>query len=288
MDAPTRPDQATTDLTGRRIVYFGHDRTDSKVIQRIEGLTRLGLEVVGFTYRRAKYNRDHRPRWRNVDLGTTVDYGYLQRLGSLVIGALAVWRSRREVAAAEAMIARNLDTALLALLARRLTGARPPLAYEVLDVHRLLVGDRLLNRALRLIERWVLARCDLLIVSSPAYVSAYFEPVQRYRGPHALLENKLAPGVTRRLPRPPARATRRPGEQRWTIGWCGTLRCVRSLDLLIEIARSNRDRVVVHIRGFPTETGLEAFLARPASRTSSMPGATKARTTFPRFTAPST
>ena len=44
------------------------------------------------------------------------------------------------------------------------------------------------------------------------------------------------------------------------IGWFGTLRCVRSLQLLAEIAAALPDQVRVELRGLPTETGLEPFL----------------------------
>ena len=107
----------------------------------------------------------------------------------------------------------------------------------------------------------MLARCDLLIVSSPAYIRSYFEPVQHYRGRWFLLENKVSAAA---LCRPSfRRVAARDG--RWTIGWCGTLRCVRSLELLTEIARRHRDRLTVYMRGFPTETGREAFEQRIAA-----------------------
>ena len=44
------------------------------------------------------------------------------------------------------------------------------------------------------------------------------------------------------------------------IGWFGTLRCVRSLAILEEVAAALRDEAVVYLRGYPTETGLDAFL----------------------------
>ena len=239
-----------------RVIYFGHDRTDRKVTQRINGLAALGFDVVALTFHREKYDRDHRPTWFNIDLGRTVDYGYAQRLFGVASAAWRVWRCRRQLQAAGFVIARNIDMVVLALFARWVARCRAPLAYEVLDVHRFFIGDSLLNRLFRELERYALARSDLLLVSSPAYIRHYFEPMQRYRGQWFLLENKVSAG---RLRRPSARRPPQSPGDRWVIGWCGTLRCVRSLELLIEIARYNRDRVTVYMRGFPTETGLEVF-----------------------------
>ncbi|MGI9509254.1 MAG: hypothetical protein ACR2QJ_07895 [Geminicoccaceae bacterium] len=42
------------------------------------------------------------------------------------------------------------------------------------------------------------------------------------------------------------------------------MRCVESLRMLKEIARENRDTIQIYMRGFPTETGLEAFKAEIA------------------------
>jgi succinoglycan biosynthesis protein ExoL len=42
----------------------------------------------------------------------------------------------------------------------------------------------------------------------------------------------------------------------WVIGWFGTLRCVRSLEILSRIADALGDRVSIHIRGLPSHEDL--------------------------------
>ena len=245
------------------MAYFGHDRTDSKVISRIEHLQRLGYQVLGLTYHRVKFNREHKPNWENINLGATEDYAYLQRLKSLLSGVRKVFRERRRLADVDFVFARNIDMALLALAARLITGNRAPIAYEVLDVHRFFLGQRRHHRVFRALERFVLNRCDALIVSSEGYMRHYFEPVQNYRGRWFLLENKVPVGSVRDAG---TETRHRPSElgRPWVIGWCGTMRCVESLRMLTEIARRNRDKVQIYMRGFPTETGLEAFKAKIA------------------------
>ena len=245
------------------VVYFGQDRTDSKVITRIENLQNLGYAVVGFTFHRVKFNRDHTPTWPNVDLGHTADYAYFERVRSLLIAMVRVVKHRRMVRPAELVFARNIDMAVLALFARWVGRSKAALAYEVLDVHRSLIGEGRAPRALRVVERWVLRRAGGLIVSSEGYIRNYFVPVQGFDGPWFVLENKVPASL---------RTTSGDGERHASqadgplvIGWCGTLRCLASLDLLIEIARQNRDRVAIAMHGFPTETGLDEFIRRIAA-----------------------
>lgn len=245
--------------------YFGPDCTDSAVIRRIGSLRQEGLRVIGFTFRRRRFNRDYQPDWENVALGVARDADYRARAWALLRAIPRVAARRRRLRRAALFYARNLDLALLAVVARGISRSRAPLAYEVLDVRPALLGDGWRARLMRAAERVVLARAQLLVVSSPAFVREYFAPVQGYRGDWFLLENKIhGPQLRASTRRGDGRAAAdleglRPG--RLVIGWFGTLRCPRSLDMLAELCRALPGRVAVYLRGYPTETGLEPFLA---------------------------
>ena len=80
--------------------------------------------------------------------------------------------------------------------------ALPRLVYEVLDIHRMMVGDSVRARSLRGIERRLVARAGLLLTSSPGFVRHYFAPHGIGADRVRLVENKpLATGGS--LP-PPA------------------------------------------------------------------------------------
>lgn len=242
----------------KRLAYFGQDCTDSAVIRRVASFHAAGLQVLGFTFRRLKFNRDYRPDWDNVDLGTTADRQYLRRLGMLLRAGWTMVRKRRELRESDIIYARNIDMALLALWGKLVSGSRAPLVYEVLDVNRVFSLPGLKGAVARWVERQVLERSRLLVVSSPAFISEYFDKVQGFRGDWFLLENKICAAQLPDAPRfEPSRPA--PGEP-WVIGWFGTMRCVRSLSLLTQIADALPDKVRIDLRGFPTETGLERFL----------------------------
>ncbi|MBE0533643.1 MAG: glucosyl transferase [Rhodospirillales bacterium] len=247
----------------RLVAYFGQDCTDSAVIRRISALQATGLEVVGFTFRRQKFNSDFVPTWDNVALGETRDRHYLGRLLKLARAAWLIARHRRCLAGATLIYARNIDMALCALLAKLLSGSPAPLVYEVLDIQRAFLGDRPFAKILRWVERCVLRCTRLLVVSSPGFMRNYFLPVQKYRGGWFLLENKILGTQLRAAGSTLGQTSARPAEHhngRWVIGWFGTLRCVRSLDILCRLADRCPDKVLIYLRGFPTETSLESFL----------------------------
>ena len=195
-----------------------------------------------------------------VDLGQTSDARMLSRAGS-VVGALAgVFAWSRGVAGAEVVMARNLEMLVLAWVARSIAAPRSILAYEVLDVHRLMLGAGLVSRALRWLERRLLRATSKLVVSSPAFLTGYFEAFGQPLPAVVLLENKVPS-----LDGPPARPGPRPPGPPWRIAWCGIIRCQRSLDTLAALAAHAPGLVEIEIRGRPWREAFRDFDAQVAA-----------------------
>ncbi len=254
-----------------RVAFFGHDWTESTIIKRVEAFQEHGAKVTGFMFRRLHDKIALAPSWTNVALGATRDGRYLRRIGQLFAALPTVIRNRELLRDADVIYARNTDMLACAVLGRLLTGSKAPLVYEALDVQPIYTGTGTVSRIMRFLERRLMSASSLLVVSSPTFVSRYFEPVQRYSGPWFLLENKVvmkpAPGG---LTLPVRTGPRRRG--RWTIGWFGVIRCQRSLAILERVAARLGDRVEIHIRGLPSVThGITAErLQRVANRRSNI------------------
>jgi len=238
----------------RTIAFFGHDANESTIIKRATAFELHGCRVIGFMFRRERGSTAERsPSWQNVDLGTTVDRNYLARVPRLLRAVLVLMRNRKLLCECNVLYARNIDMLLLAVVASRLIGRHSPaVVYECLDVQRVFVGSGPLSRAFRGMERLLLARSTLLVVSSPDFISRYFAPVHKRSSGWWLLENKVhirdgdeAPRVPHRAPGPP-----------WVIGWHGTLRCRQSLRMLARIADVAGDKVMIQIRGRPSPEDL--------------------------------
>jgi hypothetical protein len=240
-----------------KVAYFVHDLNDAAVAKRVWMLQTAGAEV-----RLAGFHRGARPPelvcgLKPLNLGRTHDARLLGRAGS-ALGALALtplWG--RFMAGTQVVLARNLEVYAVAAVARALHARHARLAYECLDVHRLMLGQGLASRALRALESRLIDRSQAVIVSSPAFLSAYFEPFQhlsrRQRLAALLVENKAFPDPDSALASIP------PAGPPWRIGWFGMIRCRRSLDVLCDLARRRPDLVQVEIRGRPSYAEFEDF-----------------------------
>lgn len=262
-DGPARR-EGQTHAAGLPIAFFGHDACESTVIKRATAFARSGADVLGFMFRRVRKPGQRQVECPFVDLGETVDRNYAARIPRLFGAVVRLVRNRSALRERQVYYARNIDMLLLAWAARVVSRSNAALVYEVLDVQRVFLGTGPVNRFFRWAERRLLAQCDLLVTSSPRFVSDYFTPVQGYRGATFLLENKIGPHqLPADLPKPPPR----PAGPPWRIGWFGTLRCQRSLQLLEEIAARLGERVEIDLRGIPshedlTEAEIKAACAR--------------------------
>ena len=109
-------------------------------------------------------------------------------------------------------------------IARALVRSRALMVYEVLDIQR--ISWRSSNQqSFPMGQRRLLGTSDVLVVSSPDFVSEYFARQQGFYGCWRLLENKVSP---HRLPRSAVGTTRNPHGPPWVIGWFGVLRCVEA------------------------------------------------------------
>lgn len=98
--------------------------------------------------------------------------------------------------------------------------------HQVRDLHAVQLGHGLLSKAVRVIERWCLKRCELLIYSAPAFYEEYYSAI--YSGQLALLEN---------LPRLSTWKTFQPDLSHKTavkIGYIGIIRYLNPLRNLVD------------------------------------------------------
>ncbi|MCL6285646.1 hypothetical protein M3P21_19130 [Ruegeria sp. 2012CJ41-6] len=253
------PDQAAADRPVLRMVFLGSDATNPTLILRIRSFLRAGADVTGFTFRRWKFNTDYQPEWANIHLGRTVDRNYLRRLPSLLRALYVVAQHRQVLRRADVIYARQIDLLLLGLLGKWLSGSPARMVYEVEDIQEVFFKKTLQGKIFRWLERWALKHVDLLVPLSPGFLRGYFQPVQNYTGPSFVLENKIQLGDQSDEPTRAGRVWEEITD-RWVIGWFGTLRCPKSMALLEEVAERLGPKVEIYTRGYPTETGLDAYM----------------------------
>jgi len=243
-----------------KIAYFVHDLTDPAVGRRVRMLQAGGAEVVLLGFHRGTKTPSEIAGVRPVDLGRTYDARFGHRAALTLLNVVGAGRLRGRLAGCDVVMARMLEALAIAAVARRLSGHRGRFVYECLDVHRALLGKGAGSRAMRAIERALIRGTDLLVVSSPAFLREYFEPVQGVGSaiplPTLLVENKvleLAP--PEEIWSAPPLAAGPP----WRIGWLGAIRCRKSLAILSDLATRRPDLVEVRIHGRPAYTEFDNF-----------------------------
>ncbi len=231
-----------------QVLYLAHDLDDSAIWRRCEMLRAGGAEV-----RLAGFRRGDGPL-----AGPAVVLGRTQN-GRMAGRAMAVLRKLTGLAARlgpglepDVILARNLEMLALAVSLRR-QFPRARIVYELLDIHRLLLGAGIASRALRAVEAGLMRQAELVIVSSPGFVRNYLTPFDRPARAVALVENKPMAVV--------GPVTRTPAAGPVRIGWFGILRCVWSLEMLDRLTRAEPGRWQVVLRGKPALDVVPGFHA---------------------------
>ncbi|AZB55644.1 glycosyl transferase [Cereibacter sphaeroides] len=239
-----------------RILYLAHDLDDSAIWRRAAMLRAGGASVQAAGFRR----REGPLPEPAILLGQTADARMLQRAASVARALAGLRHSLAEVQAPDVIIARNLEMLALAVRAKSFW-PEALLVYEVLDIHRMMLGDGPRPRAMRALERRLMRRVGLVLTSSPGFVNEYFQPHGQTRVPIRIVENKcFYPEAAL-----PAVPKLRPVAAPITIGWFGILRCAWSLDCLDRVTRAAPGRYRVLLRGKPALDQLPQFHATVAA-----------------------
>lgn len=231
------------------VLYLVHDVSDPAVRRRIIMLKAGGAQVTLAGFRRIASPVADVEGLRPIDLGATRDGRFAQRLAAVTKAAVSIGSKLGSMPRPDLVIARNLEMLALARRARSAFQATVPIVYECLDIHRLVLRDDFLGKAMRGAERYLARDVMLLVTSSPAFIANYFKPFGQIAAPVELLENKyFEPAAVALDDRMVADD---PVAPPWRIGWFGALRCRRSLELLAEFSRRLDGRFEIILRGRP-------------------------------------
>lgn len=242
-------------LPGPKILYLVHDLNDPGVARRVAMLRDGGAHVIVFGFYRGAVAKSSLAGAPAVALSATRNGNFIGRIGAVIWHLFTLQKYKTDFAAADIIIARNLEMLALAVRGCALTRTKVPVVYEVLDIHRLMVRDDMIGMILRTLEGWLGKRADLLITSSPAFVAHYFRPRSKLNLPIRLIENKVYNSLGR-LPAAPPPQT--PGPP-WVIGWFGAIRCRKSLAILKHLVAQSNGQIQVIIRGRPAYDQFENF-----------------------------
>jgi succinoglycan biosynthesis protein ExoL len=241
------------------ILYLVHDLSDPAVRRRVIMLQAGGAKVTLAGFRRTMHPATAQIEGLSpIDLGATQDGKFGQRLVAIAKAALSLRAKLKGVAKPDVIIGRNLEMLALAKRAKTVLSADIPVVYECLDIHRLLLGQNRVSKAMRGAERALGRDAALLMTSSPAFVRDYFERLGQIDAPVMLLQNKVL-DLSGNSVDPKSLVIEASSPKPWRIGWFGALRCRKSLRLLAEFTRQMEGRYEVVLRGRPAYSEFPDF-----------------------------
>jgi succinoglycan biosynthesis protein ExoL len=174
-----------------KILYLVHDLADPAVRRRVLMLQAGGAQVTLAGFRRGDNALAVIEGVAPIELGVTADGRFAQRIGAVSKACLAIGARLRGVTRPDVIVARNLEMLALANRATSVFGGDVPIAYECLDIHRLLLRDDMVGKALRGAETRLGRNAGLLITSSPAFIEHYFRTLSGLDLPSLLLQNQV-------------------------------------------------------------------------------------------------
>ena len=196
------------------------------------------LRDAGFEVAAVGFERAGRPGGRLEgpveSLGPLTRGRYLRRVPVL---AASVRRVRAALRQNDLLYAFGPDLGALASVAAFGTGKA--VVLEIPDLSPRQTASGPLGRIVRAVDRALVERCRLLVLTSAEYEN-YYGARLRARTPRLVIENKVDPEIAAafeaarpRAPTPPEPPSARP----WRLGWFGLLRDDWSLRLLESLAR---------------------------------------------------
>lgn len=240
-----------------RFLYLAHDLSDSTVFKRanmfiVGGVT---LDVAGFIRLGKVCNEAN--NW--LSLGETEDGKFMKRI-LLSFKAIIHHKKLFKTKEMDAIICRNLETLIIGAFLKTFVKKDINLVYEILDIHRILIGSGAKSSIVRKLERFCINCTDGIITSSPRFFTEYIKKIQRIEKPVLLIENKVFPQqAIKHLEDIPNKTD----NTTLNIGWFGILRCVKSFDILYDIAKNNRGKVNIILRGKPSREVLDLIDKMP-------------------------
>ncbi|HTM77870.1 MAG TPA: glycosyl transferase family 1, partial [Devosia sp.] len=244
-----------------KVLYLVPNLADSAVARRIDMLRLGGAQIAVAGFRRAGTAVPSLDVTSYVELDQTHDARFAQRLWATARAMTSIRGWAGTLQRPDVIIARNLEMLALASRLRGFWRTPPVLVYECLDIHRLVLREDAIGRAMRGAEQHWSRQASLLLTSSPAFLRNYFDI---HGGPPAeIVENKVLWGGGARGHNP---ALTGPASGPVRIGWYGALRCKRSLQALGGLAEAMDGGVEVVLRGRPALTEFDDFHASVAGQ----------------------
>lgn len=234
-----------------KIIYILQASSHARYWRRIDKLNSLGVQSKVFAFERENFYKGSKERRQYKSLGNIAQENYIKRIIPLIKSISTI---RNEIKEADVVYTYGMDTFIIGWLATLFKGNKPKFVYEIGDIRVIFTNKGILSKIFRFIEKLILKRTDLLVVTSEAYVEEYFKGIQKiYNINYHVIENKpeleLDTPIVNRS---------KVNNSKIRIGYFGVLRCSRTLEVLKKLAKEHSNKFELYIRGIVAE-GTESY-----------------------------
>lgn len=214
--------------------------------RRIDMITELGVTAKVFAFER-EYYKGNKESKIYTSLGSVQRENYARRIVPLL---KAVMQIRDGIKDTDVIYTFGLDTFFIGYLSSLFQRKKVKFVYEVGDIRKVFTKNGVVGKFFRLLEKFVLRKAYLVVVTSEAFINEYFKGIQRVRNvKYHVIENK--PELNELFKEKQARIK---GENaKIKIGYFGVLRCLRSWEILKDLLEKYPDKFELYIRGLIVE-----------------------------------
>lgn len=229
-----------TEPINKKIIFvmqtLGHPRDAKRIKMLLDG--GFSVEAIGFS----RNNHVGRiPECRVDVIGKLSDGNYLRRFFVLLS---SMKNLQFRLLNSEIAYVSGFDMLFLTFLIKKLYKLPFSIVYEVGDIRNIQTKSSIVGKATRWIDRLMIRHVDLVVATSIGYIKGYYKEWIGVSPKYHIIENKLEYEREGRK-----RSYRITSNTKIKIGYFGVLRCIRSIEILCMLAKSQPDNFEVIIAG---------------------------------------
>lgn len=216
-----------------KMIFISNNWADAHQQTRLNALSKLNLSILSLAVFRNYY--DVRSPHTPIFIGHMKHGSYADRFS---VYTRLLYQLSKNIVGKNFLYVFGFDLMLICFIFRLISGKKIKIIYEVPDIREMFFAMTISGKAIRWIEKKVIPKIDLLIITSPDFLTNYFIGLRKIPVTDSLiLENKIHPAEIRDSTfecNPEMPSSRR----KIKIGYFGVLRCAISLNCLIKLAQN--------------------------------------------------
>ncbi|TXN37624.1 glycosyltransferase family 4 protein [Flagellimonas hymeniacidonis] len=200
-----------------------------------------GFQVSAASFTR-KYHKGRLPSCEVAILGEIEHGNFLMRAIKMI---KALPKLRSQVKEADIIYAFGVDMGLLCIISA--IGLLKHVAVEIGDIRSAQVQKNLKGRLVRILDKYIVSNCKLMIATSIKFVEEYYQKNLKVKTKTIILENKLE---RQQSDRQQKTKTGFLEHNIVIIGYFGLLRCSKSIRVLTRLASNYPNNIKLFVAGY--------------------------------------